>query len=808
MGNSSSKKVKKLAVAGDFDRSIRDCSPWRIRGDDPDCPLIDVPGKPSKAIVSLTNLQSDKPSGSCVTDSIYLDWARPGTDGGRPILGFTVEMYDLPTGNWVIVTHTDGCQTRTMLDNILCGIMYRFRVRAFNEIGSSVPGIPSDAFVIDTPGVHIAPYFILCPPAETTRYVHQTVQFRAKALGTPKPNILWQKDDDPIFITEGIDIEDEADGSLLTVHNLQCEDEGNIQCIAVNQVGKAIASTQLSILALPKFTRTSTAPLQFTFRAEEMIRLKFPFTSQPPSEFQIIKGDKRLNEVNDGEVVVRDEVLLFKIEAADMKHSGHYTIIADNGHGEDRIEFDMDIEVPPESPGTPEVVEVNASGQISLVWDPPSSSPVDHYIIEYYRDQWQLWLRLKTTIDTHTVVSELIPGSKYKFRVMSASLAGISDPSPASEEVMVGAAADDELFDLPSYTRGRSASRLGRRFNKMPSLDRSTGAGINRRQTSLDREVYYDAENVRKEVVTYKPMENGHADMKLGILSNKYKLSNEDMVKYKTSMSQLCHKMKNISSSSLIAQKQVNSSDATQPLKREILNQARRYNSSTLSSPSRNHIDQDHPISNSTSQLSGDVNDCKKSLNDIRSRIGSLQSLLKQSRTLTSSKQQLLSDINHVNIQAPLITSATDTEKKEHFASHRNDSYSQAMTTENEQVQETHFPYNASLANLLCDKPENKQSQSEVSSPCISRNVTSTKLGLDIRALSPSDTTVIPLMSPEPDSTMSTATMLASEMSSTTMMATDTSQTLIGDQEDERTVSACSTLEGEDDIQSNTESLL
>ena len=45
----------------------------------------------------------------------------------------------------------------------------RFRVRAFNEIGSSVPGIPSDAFVIDTPGVHIAPYFILCPPAETTR---------------------------------------------------------------------------------------------------------------------------------------------------------------------------------------------------------------------------------------------------------------------------------------------------------------------------------------------------------------------------------------------------------------------------------------------------------------------------------------------------------------------------------------------------------------------------------------------------------------------------------------------------------------
>ena len=29
--------------------------------------------------------------------------------------------------------------------------MYRFRVRAFNEVGNSVPGIPSDSFVIDTP---------------------------------------------------------------------------------------------------------------------------------------------------------------------------------------------------------------------------------------------------------------------------------------------------------------------------------------------------------------------------------------------------------------------------------------------------------------------------------------------------------------------------------------------------------------------------------------------------------------------------------------------------------------------------------
>ena len=35
-----------------------------------------------------------------------------------------------------------------------------------------------------------------------TKLAHDTVQFRAKALGTPTPNILWQKDNEPIFITQ------------------------------------------------------------------------------------------------------------------------------------------------------------------------------------------------------------------------------------------------------------------------------------------------------------------------------------------------------------------------------------------------------------------------------------------------------------------------------------------------------------------------------------------------------------------------------------------------------------------------------
>jgi hypothetical protein len=96
---------------------------------------------------------------------------------------------------------------------------------------------------------------------------------------------------------------------------------------------------------------------------------------------------------------------------------------------------------------------------------------------------------MKTCLETETVINDLIPGSKvecveiariarhrpqYKFRVMAASIAGISEASPESEEVMIGSAPEDELFDLP---RGRQARRTGARPGKAAGLDR----------TSLDR---------------------------------------------------------------------------------------------------------------------------------------------------------------------------------------------------------------------------------------------------------------------------------------------------------------------------------
>ena len=125
------------------------------------------------------------------------------------------------------------------------------------------------------------------------------------------------------------------------------------------------------------------------------------------------------------------------------------------------------------------------------------------------------------------------------------------------------------------------------------------------------------------------------------------------------------------------------------------------------------------------------------------------------------------------------------------------------MTFSDVIFQETHFPYNSSLASLLCDKPENRQGQDSRSPGEKMKNGDVVRdNNIDVRALSPSDTTVPPF-SPEPLSTVSTVTLRAD--TSHTLLDQDTTDLI---SESDRTISACSTLEGDDEILSDSESPL
>ena len=142
-----------------------------------------------------------------------------------------------------------------------------------------------------------------------------------------------------------------------------------------------------------------------------------------------------------------------------------------------------------------------------------------------------------------------------------------------------------------------------------------------------------------------------------------------------------------------------------------MVSQARRFISASqiLKAESAGYIDGEPSLPRSSSssflarqaELTNDVSHCKKSLTDIRDRIGSLQSLLAQSRTLTTSRQQLLSEVAVTSSVSPTISSQADKIKKANFASNRNDSYSRAMDDNNEKLQVGSATLQSAVCTLL-----------------------------------------------------------------------------------------------------------
>ena len=58
---------------------------------------------------------------------------------------------------------------------------------------------------------------------------------------------------------------------------------------------------------------------------------------------------------------------------------------------------------------------------------------------------WEVWLKAKTTKETQVTIDDLIPGSRYKFRIKSENSYGISEPGEESDPFDVGGASSDRL---------------------------------------------------------------------------------------------------------------------------------------------------------------------------------------------------------------------------------------------------------------------------------------------------------------------------------------------------------------------------
>ena len=100
-------------------------------------PIRIVPGPPSKPVASHVTCRS------CL-----LSWSPPTDDGGKPVIGYRLQLRTHSSCGWTEAKRETIEETQYCLTKLKPGTLCQFRVNAVNKIGCGVGGPESECVEI------------------------------------------------------------------------------------------------------------------------------------------------------------------------------------------------------------------------------------------------------------------------------------------------------------------------------------------------------------------------------------------------------------------------------------------------------------------------------------------------------------------------------------------------------------------------------------------------------------------------------------------------------------------------------------
>ncbi|KAL1129846.1 hypothetical protein AAG570_012790 [Ranatra chinensis] len=390
----------------------------------------DEPGKPgTPEIVDYDN------------KSVKLKWTKPESDGGRPIVCYSVEMKDKFSTDWVEVIKTEDDKCECTVEGLKENMTYQFRVRAHNKAGSGQPSEPTANHLCKHK--HLRPRIDREGMKSITIKAGRTHKWTVDVIGEPPPTLSWTwRDNIALVSTERIKIENVDYQTNFTIVNATRKDTGKYTLLAVNDSGKDEASLELTVLGKPS---RPEGPLDVSNVTKTGCKLKWKKPADdggcPIQEYEVEKLDVATGKwTRVGKVPGdRDEPELF-ISNLDPGKEYMFRVSAVNEEGDSEplvTEKSIIAKNPfdePTKPGTPKIVDYD-NESVTLQWTPPSSdggAPIEKYIIEKkdrFKPDWEPAAEFPADT-TEGLVPGLREGAEYQFRVVAVNKAG---PSPASD---------------------------------------------------------------------------------------------------------------------------------------------------------------------------------------------------------------------------------------------------------------------------------------------------------------------------------------------------------------------------------------
>ncbi|XP_066048296.1 hemicentin-1 [Chamaea fasciata] len=183
---------------------------------------------------------------------------------------------------------------------------------------------------------------------DVTVILNSPTSLVCEAYSYPPATITWLKDGNPLESSRNIRIL--PGGRTLQILNAQQDSAGRYTCIATNEAGETLRHYEVKVYIPPTIAKgdisgTGLSPKEVKIKVNHSLTLECEAHAIPAAAISWYKDGQPLRA--DEHVLIQGSGHSLHIKEAQVSDMGRYTCLASNIAGEDELEFDVNIQVPP-----------------------------------------------------------------------------------------------------------------------------------------------------------------------------------------------------------------------------------------------------------------------------------------------------------------------------------------------------------------------------------------------------------------------------------------------------------------------------
>ncbi|XP_038398241.1 hemicentin-1 isoform X3 [Canis lupus familiaris] len=217
-------------------------------------------------------------------------------------------------------------------------------------------------------------------PEDVTVILNSPTSLVCEAYSYPPATITWFKDGTPLESNRNIRIL--PGGRTLQILNAQEDNAGRYSCIATNEAGEMIKHYEVKVYIPPIINKgdllgPGLSPKEVKIKVNNTLTLECEAYAIPSASLSWYKDGQPLK--SDDHVNIAASGHTLQIKEAQISDTGRYTCVASNIAGEDELDFDVNIQVPPSFQKLWEIGNMLDTGRSGEAKDVIINNPISLY---------------------------------------------------------------------------------------------------------------------------------------------------------------------------------------------------------------------------------------------------------------------------------------------------------------------------------------------------------------------------------------------------------------------------------------------